>query len=193
MNCQASRFPCHWSRRRSPGSCRPRALHCRSRDAHRHCRTSCRRRRPCRTGSSGSPARPCRPAWRRPWCCRDGRSGRTGTTVRLRPWRSGRRRTGCTSESRPRTPDCRGTRSGTGDCICTGCTENSLGPGLGPVLPEDRPSPLCAVREIGERLRPAGVYHPGGLVLPVVGGEGDLPVQVGRHVAVPVVGVLHDL
>ncbi len=73
MNCQALRSPCHWSRRRSPGSCRPRALHCRSRDAHRRCRTSCRRRRPCRTGSSGSPARPCRPAWRRPWCCRDGR------------------------------------------------------------------------------------------------------------------------
>ena len=68
-----------------------------------------------------------------------------------------------------------------------------LGPGQGPVLPEDRPSPLCSVRKIGERLRTAGVSHPGGPVLPVVGDEGDLPVQVGRHVAVPVVGVLHDL
>ncbi len=66
-----------------------------------------------------------------------------------------------------------------------------LGPGQGPVLPEGCSFPLCAVREIGERLSPAGVLDPHGPVLPVVGDAGDPPVQVGGHVAVPVIGILH--
>ena len=66
-----------------------------------------------------------------------------------------------------------------------------LGPGQGPVLPEGCSFPLCAVREIGERLSPAGVLDPRGPVLPVVGDAGDPPVQVGGHVAVPVIGILH--
>ena len=49
-----------------PGPRRSRSLPRLSRDAPRRCRTSCRWRRPCRTGNNGSPAQLFRSIWRRP-------------------------------------------------------------------------------------------------------------------------------